>query len=405
MVPLLASDFGWDVAVQDGGSSLIHHPCPWGGHLVKFSIREVPIEDFDGHIMIRPETWNTHELFSPQSGPSEMIQHDSPGNIVVRQPSSGNMLQLGGLVFGDLDKAARADLSQPVVCRQRYFRAFPTRSDSTVVFSREGGDPSEALLICRREEEKVQEIHVSFVFVVSTDRLKAWLSTHVIVALQRVRKQAEWYFQRPGLVELRSLDSKMYMVLGVRCCKNGPPLLPLAEGSSEPVDAIVETDKRISAKRWTRWQRDTCRPWQLRAFLQKFAARLGLSLETYDSLDGQALPRYQCVVKRAAWEQVQAQVQEAFLWQKRAYRRANGGTTAPSLDVDIQPRYIVDSRMVELGHSRRQAAEMASKQHKVKVRHTFIEVDGGEVESDSGVPAERPARRAKTVPRTIEGSF
>ena len=50
--------------------------------------------------------------------------------------------------------------------------------------------------------------------------------------------------------------------------------------------------------------------------------------------DGQRLVPYQCVVARQEWEAAKDRFVNAFLLQKKAYRRANGGSSAPSFHVD-----------------------------------------------------------------------
>ena len=42
------------------------------------------------------------------------------------------------------------------------------------------------------------------------------------------------------------------------------------------------------------------------------------------------------------WRRVRQRFVECFLLQKTAYRRANGGSTAPSLHEDVDPRFITE---------------------------------------------------------------
>jgi hypothetical protein len=52
---------------------------------------------------------------------------------------------------------------------------------------------------------------------------------------------------------------------------------------------------------------------------------------THDTLDGRRLVSYQCVVLREDWLRLREVFWDAFRIQKAAYRRANGGKTAPTL--------------------------------------------------------------------------
>lgn len=54
-------------------------------------------------------------------------------------------------------------------------------------------------------------------------------------------------------------------------------------------------------------------------------------ISTQDSLDGQTLVPYQCVVLRSAWDPLREDLLSVEQLQRSAYRRANGGSSAPAL--------------------------------------------------------------------------
>ena len=58
-----------------------------------------------------------------------------------------------------------------------------------------------------------------------------------------------------------------------------------------------------------------------------------LSSTSQDTLDGQTLVPYQCVVRRDAWEAVRQRFNEAYPLQKTAYRHANGSSGAPGMQL------------------------------------------------------------------------
>jgi len=66
---------------------------------------------------------------------------------------------------------------------------------------------------------------------------------------------------------------------------------------------------------------------------------------THDTLDGRRLVSYQCVVLREDWLRLREVFWDAFRIQKAAYRRANGGKTAPTLQA---PWTIEQGKGVEL---------------------------------------------------------
>lgn len=112
-------------------------------------------------------------------------------------------------------------------------------------------------------------------------------------------------------------------------------------------------------------------------------------MQVFNSLDGRQLVPYQAALLRSNWSQVRLAFIEAFFLQKTAYRRANGGTTAPNVHEDVRPRFLPSLRPVE--------AEVAAEkpQHKVVVRRTFLEVETEDEDLDL-VCYERHGRRHRT---------
>ncbi|CAE7821727.1 unnamed protein product [Symbiodinium sp. CCMP2456] len=102
---------------------------------------------------------------------------------------------------------------------------------------------------------------------------------------------------------------------------------------------------------------------RLAKFIKQFASNLGISLDAYNSLDGRSLVHYQCVVRRDEWERVREHIVEAFLVQKCAYRRANGGANAPCLTEDVEPRFAPDERRVELANQVRCSQQHGGASH------------------------------------------
>ncbi|CAE7866003.1 unnamed protein product, partial [Symbiodinium necroappetens] len=127
-----------------------------------------------------------------------------------------------------------------------------------------------------------------------------------------------------------------------------------------------------------------------------------MSLKAYASLDGQRLVHYQCAVRRDEWERIREEFLEAFLVQKRAYRRANGGSCAPCFAVDAEPRFAPDDRRVEVA-SQIRCSQQQPVQHRTVVRRTFIELaDDDSTEDEFVIIRERSNRRAKDVMQWFE---
>lgn len=82
---------------------------------------------------------------------------------------------------------------------------------------------------------------------------------------------------------------------------------------------------------------------------------------------------------REEWCRVQDRLKDAYLLQKTAYRRANGGAQAPGLNEASTPRFRKQVCFSSL-EERIQADAAARGQQKVQVRKTFIEREESEAE-------------------------
>lgn len=99
---------------------------------------------------------------------------------------------------------------------------------------------------------------------------------------------------------------------------------------------------------------------------------LGEKVNVFSSLDGRQLVPYQAAVLRQQWLRIRTMFSDAFSLQKTAYRRANGGTTAPNVHEDVKPRFVSQH---SLGAVERCSLPQEAPQHKVVVRRTFLEVE------------------------------
>ena len=65
---------------------------------------------------------------------------------MLQHRASWNLLQLCSLVFGDVGMPAFVPAKTPITCRQKLYRACPTREDTTLMFSTMSGQVSDAWL-------------------------------------------------------------------------------------------------------------------------------------------------------------------------------------------------------------------------------------------------------------------
>merc|ERR1712046_169354 len=82
----------------------------------------------------------------------------------------------------------------------------------------------------------------------------SWPSFIYDILLSMALQSARTMMNRPGIASLRDVDQNYYVVLTVRCCKRGPPLLPVVD----PADADVELAAGagdLEGKVMTYWRR------------------------------------------------------------------------------------------------------------------------------------------------------
>merc|ERR1711957_831885 len=116
------------------------------------------------------------------------------------------------------------------------------------------------------------------------------------------------------------------MVIGIRKCARGGPLLPVCDKLGEIV-AWEQSNTLGSSST------------PVAAYLRELFARLKLrDVCIFDAIDGLYLVPYQAVLKCAAWERIQERVELSFATMRTAYRRFFGGTASPRLDVGNEPK-------------------------------------------------------------------
>lgn len=119
-----------------------------------------------------------------------------------------------------------------------------------------------------------------------------------------------------------------YIIVGMRRCVKGPPLLP--RQGQEISDATEWEEAESGGVRLG-----------LPEYLQIFLQRIGVKdVNIYDRLHGRQVVRYQAVVQRQAWEAAWLLLENPFRAQRAAYRRLHGGTNAPALTFDMEPKFL-----------------------------------------------------------------
>eukprot|EP00438_Fugacium_kawagutii_P009163 Skav206204 [mRNA] locus=scaffold1844:397256:399845:- [translate_table: standard] len=227
-------------------------------------------------------------------------------------------------------------------------------SQRCVVYRQLGGDSisvaSDALVLARRWP---QSACYRVVFTFHTP--EAWIPwgkpfLHALV--QMFHSSANHVLNGPVYRFLRVLDAQFYQVLSMRTFNRGPPMIPISESDGLDEAVHVSAGAQLGLVSWARFKPHE--KFHLSEYLQSFMQLLGHKVKTYDTLDGQKLVPYQCVVVRHEWDQLRASFLKAFRVQKTAYRRRNGGSSTPSLVEDARP-HLISSDLSKLGQQLHQS--------------------------------------------------
>eukprot|EP00434_Breviolum_minutum_P025967 symbB.v1.2.022956.t2/scaffold2070.1/size90664/4 len=261
---------------------------------------------------------------------------------------------------------------------------------------------SVGLLLCQPLDLPSKRFLVNGFFDMPEEQFLSWTATiHLRLLFETARRTAQWFVNRPGISELRHHDKNYYTILTVQSCRRGLPFLPVGQMKVQGPDVVTITDgEKDGLDRWIRYNPDSYgkERFHLTDYLQVFIAVLEIhpNFQAYNCLDGGNLVSFQCVVASHDWSLVKDRFYAAFLMQRNAYRRGNGGSTAPSLREGDRPRFLAEERKLELAEQYLTRREAESAQHKVVVQRTFLHVNQSE-EEESTPRAPRSTRKHRTT--------
>lgn len=334
-------------------ANLSHCTCPWGGHLIKFTLKSISVEDAPlktGNILVRPEVRAAFQHLCPLGGNKiKECEFISPGEAVLKSQTSWRLMKLCSVLFGDVAgqfvgyffNAASKDGKASAALHHKLRRNCPLEGDSACAFWEDDVEAQGAVSVVRPDKEGT--FTATVVVRVAEDKFATWATFQFRILLESARKTAQWFLNRPGITELRNADEKYYMVLSIQSFKRGMPLVP----SGEPI-ITIDAGERLGLKHWARFQpgHTTSRnKFRLSQYLSVFLKAIGEELHTFDVLDSRELVPYQCLVRRSEWEAVRKHFFEVFPLAKTAYRRANGGSSAPGVHEDVEPKFLSDTEV------------------------------------------------------------
>lgn len=381
---LVWSDEGWEVAMARPLTKLSHRSCPWGGHLIRFSVKHLVINNAPektGNVLVRPEVRAAYHDRIPLTGTRMCLEKVvQPGEAVLRGLTSTKLMRLCVVLFGEMSGRKTCcfhDAQSPVSMHQKIRRDYPCEGDSALAFWQEDRAHEGLFALRPMEKSLAKTFDLSAVLRLPEDKFASWATFQFRTLLTVAHKTVEWMFNRPGVERLRALDQIFYVILQIQSFGRGFPLIPSGES-----DAIVTIDAgaKLGYPHWKRFESDKFR---MPEYIKCFLGIMGLEVDTYDHLDSRKLVPYQCVMRRSDWEMAKPRFLEVFRLAKTAYRRCNGGTVAPGIQEAEAARKIPD---VELGQE--DVRHRTGRADPWVIRKTFLDVHEGP--ENGGRPERRP---------------
>ncbi|CAK8985856.1 unnamed protein product [Durusdinium trenchii] len=378
LMPNLLETNGWTVALTTAEAALMHSSCAWGGHLLKFELKDLAIQNAPedpAQILVRPEVRALHQDNCPISGVEvgSSVGFVAPGEAIVEASIAQEAtMKLCSVLFGDSRLKVMNRLnppgsdSAPVPWHQKIRRNYPRTGDSACAFWKEDeGDERqhECLILTRPNSHGDRGLCSAYVVVrLCEDRFANWA-------------REPW---PPG-------KRRFYVIISLQSFKRGMPLLPAYK--TEPSLTEIDAGTPYGLRRWLRYELSSSK-FHLADYLKVFLRRLGVEIEAYETLDGQTLVPYQCAVRRDCWEPVRDLCLQAYALQKTAYRRANGGSGAPGMHDEVAAKFVSQD------HSNLKDRLMKAVEPRLVVRKTFFDVEMPDSEDEH---CRRAARRPKTI--------
>ncbi|CAE7299201.1 unnamed protein product [Symbiodinium natans] len=210
----------------------------------------------------------------------------------------------------------------------------------------------------------------------------AWASAHLAQmahSISMMVRQTAVSFK--SLDTLLEADQQFYMVLSLRTCPQGRPLLPCTSpdymlGAEDSSVVLLDLPIGSPESLYPAWFRPMGE-FNFPNFLQLFLVSIGCpEVQVFNTMDGALLVPYQAVVQRSQWEQVASRFDAAWKVHKTAYRKLNSSKHAPTISEGRSPRF------AEVADDAMDNPQSVSLSSLISVHNTFIEVEDGELNDD-----------------------
>eukprot|EP00913_Durusdinium_trenchii_P002322 g2144.t1 len=355
LMPHLLSSEGWAVALARPKAKLCHRTCPWGGHLIRFNLKGITIQNAPAktsHVLVRHQVRALFQKECPMSG-NKLDGHEfvRPGEAILTTSTSWKLMRLCTVLFGDVAGQFIGyffhNKDHPARLHHKIRRDYPLEGDSASAIWDHEQSSQGAVLVVRPDGDA---FNITVVARVPEDKFASWATFQFRILLESTRQTVQYFLNRPGICELRARDACFYMVLSIQSFKRGMPLVPCGE----PI-ITIDAGERLGMKHWARFQPGSYGSTKFR-----------LSHPPKD------------------WMAVKDRFFEVFPLAKTAYRRANGGPSAPGVHEDVDAKFLSDD-------------PSESREPRLIVRNTFLDIEDEEELQRKAECQVRNARRPKTT--------
>ncbi|CAE8604490.1 unnamed protein product [Polarella glacialis] len=410
VAPKILHDADWTLEFENEDGKLSHHSSQWGGQWMRIdAVLDVPLDP--NAAMIRPEVKAKFNHLAPS------IERGVYLNVLVQTLGVGDAV-LKRWVDNKFWKATRFLLTDDLVAPEPLTGALSDQEFENVphlarvTLRRDWPQLGQAGMMVtphEPEDDKDDELigrSMAFLCAFWKNPEDASKLCGVVLLHLTSKKFSVLAKQHFGLLtrvaadfgkscvttdqggqELREIDLNFYVVIGIKKCQRGPPLLPsqmLREGTVR-----VAAGDHLGLGMWERWDEERFTlPEYLRSFI--FSLLGQPEVEVYDALDGRQLVPYQAAVPRELWTSIKPALMTAFAIQKAAYRHVQGGSCAPALCDDTAARFLPSG---DASFSDEESIRKSKGPVKIDVRNRGGE---GEGDKDSDEEVSRPIQRKKS---------
>eukprot|EP00929_Paragymnodinium_shiwhaense_P018955 TRINITY_DN13075_c0_g2_i2.p1 TRINITY_DN13075_c0_g2~~TRINITY_DN13075_c0_g2_i2.p1 ORF type:complete len:393 (-),score=39.39 TRINITY_DN13075_c0_g2_i2:86-1264(-) len=282
--------------------------------------------------VVRPEVLSLYPVLANDLMDYELVEQLAPGDCMVKLTLPALTRVLGDVLVGQHGPGAHN-------VRIATFHDAPQPSEVTCVCVGLGADwldfahaASTAQYMHYAPGEDAGSTIVSYTFPTAWHSYPSFFNTAA-----KVLASASENFSKVLVDQMPSLHAtvdQFYTFLSLRGCCRGPPLLPCDERSE------ITSSERIGGYYWQPSDKG-CSAFPV--YLQKMITACGSSARVFNTLDGQRLVPYQVAVLSSEWSQAEGALRKLFAAQCSAYRFMKGGSGAPKLKVDLEPRFSFES--------------------------------------------------------------